>query len=177
MQAIRDVAGIDGPLLRREVLLGLQRSVYENYRLAKDFRLAMLSLCMAELEADAGADQTRQTVGEWLRGELRLISAVKDKGIFQKIGRHNARVMVASTAEWLRQAGGTGLLMMLDVDRLSYGRRADVVDGLHYSAAQVMDTYEVLRQFIDATDEMEGVMLVVTAPQALLDDDRRGFSA
>ena len=31
----------------------------------------MLSLCMAELEADAGADQTRQTIGEWLRGEFR----------------------------------------------------------------------------------------------------------
>ncbi|MEI6448775.1 MAG: BREX system ATP-binding domain-containing protein, partial [Actinomycetes bacterium] len=30
--------------------------------------------------------------------------------------------------------------------------------------------YEVLRQFIDATDEMEGLLVVVSAPEALLDD-------
>ena len=85
--------------------------------------------------------------------------------------------MVASTAEWLRQTRSPGLLIILDIDRLAYAKRSDVTNGLHYSAAHVMDTYEVLRQFIDATDEMDGLMLVVTAPEALIDDDRRGFPA
>jgi hypothetical protein len=173
LEAIGETIHLDDSVARVEMLRGLQVSVNHNYRLAKDFRIAMMRYCMAELESDASADQIRQSLNEWLSGDLRLISAVKDKGIFQKIGRHNARVMVASTAKWLRQAGGKGLLIIMDLERLAYPTKRD--DGFHYPLTQVMDTYEMLRQFIDATDEMEGVMLLITAPQELLDDERRGF--
>jgi len=175
LEAIGDAARLDIPRVRLSMEQGLQASVYRNYRLAKDFRIAMASYCLAELESDATTDQSRQTLNEWLCGDLRLISAVKDKGIFQKIGRHNARVMIASTAKWLRQAGGKGLLIVMDIERLAYPTKHDGDDGFHYPPAHVMDTYEMLRQFIDATDEMEGVMLLITAPQVLLDDERRGF--
>jgi hypothetical protein len=177
LEAIGDVAHVDAPLIRGEMLQGLQVSVYKNYRLAKDFRLAMMSYCMSELQSDASAQQVRQSLNEWLCGDLRLIGGVKDKGIFQKIGRHNARVMVASTARWLRQAGGKGLLIIMDLERLAHPTKLDGEDGFHYPPAHVMDTYEMLRQFMDATDEMEGVMLLITAPSTLLDDERRGFPA
>lgn len=177
LEAIGEATHLDVPLVRQAMLRGLQDSVYRNYRLAKDFRIAMMSYCMAELQSDASADHSRQALNEWLCGDLRLIGAVKDTGIFQKIGRHNARVMVASTARWLRQAGGKGLLIVMDIGRLANPTKQDGGDGLHYAPTHVMDTYEVLRQFIDATDEMEGVMLLITAPQSLLDDERRGFPA
>ncbi|GAC1470229.1 MAG: hypothetical protein PVSMB7_20740 [Chloroflexota bacterium] len=177
LEAIGEATHLDVPLVRQAMLRGLQDSVYRNYRLAKDFRIAMWSYCIAELQSDASSDQSRQALNEWLCGDLRLIGAVKDKGIFQKIGRHNARVMVASTARWLRQAGGKGLLIVMDIGRLANPTKQDTGDGLHYAPTHVMDTYEVLRQFIDATDEMEGVMLLITAPQSLLDDERRGFPA
>jgi hypothetical protein len=175
LEIIGEAAHLDVPLVRTQMMRGLQDSVYHNYRLAKDFRIAMMNYCLAELESDATADQLRQTLDEWLCGDLRLISAVKDKGIFQRIGRHNARVMVASTAKWLRQAGDNGLLIVIDIERLADPTKRD--DRLHYPLAHVMDTYEMLRQFIDATDEMEGVLLLITAPQALLDDEKRGFPA
>jgi hypothetical protein len=177
LEAIGQATHLDVPLVRQAMLRGLQDSVYRNYRLAKDFRIAMWSYCIAELESDASADQSRQALNEWLCGDLRLISAVKDKGIFQKIGRHNARVMVASTARWLRQAGGKGLLIVMDIGQLANPTKHDGEDTLHYAPTHVMDAYEVLRQFIDATDEMEGMMLLITAPQSLLDDERRGFPA
>jgi hypothetical protein len=37
-----------------------------------------------------------------------------------------------------------------------------------------MDAYEVLRQFVDATDELEGCLIGVLAPLEFLDDERRG---
>ena len=41
-----------------------------------------------------------------------------------------------------------------------------------------MDAFEVLRQFIDATDEMEHMMVLVVAPEELLDtESKRGFAA
>jgi hypothetical protein len=176
LETIGELANIDANLIRSEILRRLQGTVYHNYGLAKDFRLAMMSYCMAELQPDAGADQARQSLREWLCGELRLIGAVKDKGIFQKIGRHNARVMVASTAQWLRQAGGKGLLIVMAIERLASSAKGDGTQGFFYPPAHVMDTYEMLRQFIDATDEMEGVMLLVVAPRSLLDEPR-GFPA
>ena len=39
-----------------------------------------------------------------------------------------------------------------------------------------MDMYEVLRQCIDSTDEMEGYLMVVLAPQEFISDDRRGLN-
>ncbi|MDA8349072.1 MAG: DUF2791 family P-loop domain-containing protein [Pseudomonadota bacterium] len=177
-EAIGAVAGLDAAIVRREMLKGLQSDVYRNYALAKDFRLAMMQYCNAELEGGAGADHVRQILGEWLRGELRLVSSLKEWAIFQKIGRHNARVMMASTAHWLRQAGHSGLVVVLDLGRLAAASRQDAQDdGYHYTVSAVMDAYEVLRQFIDSTDEMSAFLLLVIAPQALLNDDRRGFQA
>lgn len=178
LDAISALRGLDAHVVRGDVIQGLNQHVNRNFSLAIDFRSAMLHYCRAELDADARSEGTREIVDQWIRGELRLISAMKDMSIFQKIGRHNARVMVSSAAEWLRQAGHPGLLLVLDIDRLAVANKRDVVDGgLHYTPSHVMDTYEVLRQFIDATDEMSGVMLLVSAPIALLDDDRRGLQA
>lgn len=177
LEAIREATQLDIPLARTQMLKALQEKVYRNYGLAKDFRIAMMKYCEAELDSGASADQSRRALQDWLCGDLRLIGAVKDKGIFQKIGRHNARVMVASTARWLRQAGGKGLMIVLDIERLAHPTRQSSEIGLHYPLAHVMDTYEMLRQFIDATDEMEGVMLLITAPPTLLVDEKRGFPA
>lgn len=48
-------------------------------------------------------------------------------------------------------------------------------DSRYYTLAMTLDTYEVLRQCIDATDELEFCFLVVIAPPAFLHpDDRRG---
>jgi len=179
LERLGAATSLEPAVVRMEMQRRLQNEVYRDYGLAKDFRVAMLSYCAAELEPDVVGDQTRAVLGEWLRGELRLISAVKDRGIFQKIGRHNARVMVSSTARWLRLAGHSGLAVVVDVDRLAVARRNDLPDqaGLFYTQAHVMDAYEVVRQFIDATDEIDGCFILVVAPSPLLTDDRRGFEA
>jgi len=149
----------------------LTRHVIKNYSLAKDFRVAMAQLCLAEMEEDALGKQNASTILEWLRGELRLISAMKPMQIYQRIGRHNARVMLISTARWLRLADASGLSLLLDLEGLAPQRRAEVAEGeLFYTRAALWDAYEVLRQFIDATDEMEGLMILVATPQSMLDE-------
>jgi hypothetical protein len=178
LETISQATGLDPPTVRTEMLKGLEDAVYRNYSLSKDFRLAMLSYCLAQLDADARGERTREVLGDWLCGELRLVGAVKEFAIFQKIGRHNARVQMSSTAEWLRQAGHPGLFVILDIQQLAVANRRDTSETAYfYTLANVMDAYEVLRQFIDATDEMSGIMLLIIAPAALLDEERRGFQA
>ncbi len=169
--AIAERNEVDQNIVRMDVRAGLTRRVIKNYSLAKDFRVAMTHLCLAEMEDDALGKQTSASILEWLHGDLRLIGALKPMQIHQRIGRHNARVMLTSTARWLRFAGGAGLLVFLDLGGLAPARRGDVAEGeLHYTRAALWDAYEVLRQFIDATDEMEGLMIVVAAPGAMLDE-------
>ncbi len=177
LAAISAATAVDPGMARMTIERQLADRVLRNYLLAKDFRVAMLHLCLAELQPDAAAEQGRAAILEWLRGELRLISALRDKQIFQKIGRQNARLMLGSTAHWLRHAGSPGLVILMDLDRLAVARRRDVVDGFHYTAAAAWDGYEVLRQFIDATDEMVGMFMVVVAPAALLAEEKRGLGA
>lgn len=162
---------VDQNIVRREMHKRLSKHVIKNYSLAKDFRVAMTQLCLAQLDDDALGQQSCTSILDWLRGDLRLISAVKRMQIYQRIGRHNARAMLASTARWIRQTGGSGLVVNLDLRALAATHRREVPeDEIYYTPAALWDAYEVLRQFIDATDEMEGLLVVVSAPDSLLDD-------
>jgi hypothetical protein len=50
-------------------------------------------------------------------------------------------------------------------------------DGNYYSKAATLDAYEVLRQLIDATDELEGLLVAVLMPPELVADETRGLAA
>jgi hypothetical protein len=148
-------------LLRKEVKQWLTRGVMEDTAMAQDFRVAMTQLCQNRLASDEG-NGTIAPVLEWLRGELRTISALRAAMIHSRITRHNARSMLRSLCHWLRLVGHKGLLVSVDICRLVQTPPAGS-DGLRYSPAAVLDAYEVLRQLIDEADHFEGVFVAVLA--------------
>jgi hypothetical protein len=161
--------------LKRDVRNLLLARVYKDYAMTQEFRIAMLRLCQAQL--DPTEAELAVKIRAWLHGELRLISALKPALIFQKVARHNARDLFFSLCHWLRLGHVNGLVLVLDIARYVATRRPSEPDGtLYHTTAATMDAYEVLRQFIDATDELEGCLIVVIAPPALLDDEKRGLS-
>jgi hypothetical protein len=163
--------------LRRDVRNWLSTHVYRDYAMAQEFRIAMLRLCQAQLESGEGGPSEARVIKEWLCGDLRLISALKSALIFQKVARHNARDMFFSLAHWLRLGRRQGLILVLDITRYVSGRRPREPDGtLYHTTAAAMDAYEVLRQFVDATDELEACFIVVLAPAEFLEDERRGLA-
>lgn len=173
-RAIAEYNGDDELLLRQTVRRLLRDNVFRDFAMAKDFRLALLRLCADALEAHADRQPESLAVRQWLTGELRLISALKPALIFQKIARNNARDMFVSLAHWLRLCGKQGLVVSLDVSRYVLDRRPN--DGsLFFSPMAAMDAWEVLRQFIDATDDLEGVLLAVLTTPQFLEDPRRGL--
>lgn len=160
--------------LRRDVRRALAQGIFRDYAMTQEFRYAMLRLCQAQLEQDALQQAERDAILQWLSGELRMISALKQALIFQKIGRHNARDMFLSLAHWLRVCGRSGIVLVLDIQRYLAQKRPN--DGsLYHTPNTVLDAYEVLRQFIDTTDELESCFIVVVAPSEFLDDQRRGL--
>jgi hypothetical protein len=164
------------PLFRRDMSRWLERSILHDYNMSREFRFAMLQLCLAQLDPtnDPGLELS---VKEWLRGELRLISAVKRAQIFQRIARHNARHMLNSLVHWLTLTGYSGLVLALDIRRYAQTVRPIERDSttLYYSTAAALDAYELVREFIDATDELANCFIAVIAGQEFLHDERRGL--
>jgi hypothetical protein len=172
-EAVAEANGVDPAVLNAELRQRMHAILDSGAEMAKDFRLAMLWLCLAETRRGRSAENG-EVIIEWLQGDLRLISALKPYLIFRKIGRHNARAMLSSLSAWCRMVGLPGSVVLLDVRRLGVARRAEVPDGVFYTRAGVLDAYEVLRQLIDATDDLHGALCVVLARPELFDDDRRG---
>ena len=161
--------------LLREFKRKLQHEILRDYTLSHEFRIAMLRLGVSRLDRSDPADLDRQAVLQWLRGELRLISALKQALIFQKIARHNARDMLLSLTRWLARTGRSGLVLELDIRRCALPKRLEDDDAVFYTKAAVLDVYEVLRQLIDATDELEHCFVCIVAAPETLVDPRRGI--
>jgi hypothetical protein len=162
---------------RQQISLVLQqecgRKVLMDYGLAKDFRVAMTWMVRARLDAGFSGHATYQQITDWLGGRVAAIGNMRPYQIHTKINRANARHLFGSLCAWVRRAGCPGIVAVLDAKRLTSRERAD--DGsLNYSIAAVLDAYEILRQFIDATDEFDGFFLVVLAAPEFLDLDARG---
>ena len=165
--------------LRRDIDRELQLRVHRDYAMVAEFRTAMLRLCQAQLRAGHVAEAEHTAILEWLRGDLRLISALKSALIFRRIGRHNARPLLFSLAHWLSVNDQAGLLLVLDLRRLGFARRPspDERHGHYYTKAALLDAYEVLRQLVDNTDEMANCFVAVVASQSFVIDGARGVDA
>ena len=155
--------------LRRSIGTGIM----SDRRLAKDFRVAMTRLAVARLVGGPKEAIDFERVSDWLSANIGRISVMKDYTIFNKISRANARYMLGSLLVWLRMANRPGLVVNIDASRLlETGSRNS--GAISYSKAAILDAYEVFRQFIDATDEMDGLLINVFVPPEFLDLETTG---
>ncbi len=165
--------------LRRDIDRELQLRVHRDYAMVSEFRTAMLRLCQSQLRSGQVSEAEHAALLDWLRGDLRLISALKSALIFRRIGRHNARPLLFSLAHWLSVNDHAGLFLVLDLRRLGFARRPSPEErrGHYYTKAALLDAYEMLRQLVDNTDELANCFVAVTASPAFLTDSGRGLDA
>ena len=170
---------VDARELYRSVRRLLERRLLADPVIAAEMGRAMLRLAQAQLGAGDVNTAEHDAVLGWLGGELRSIAALRSALIYTRIGRHSARALLTSTAALLLAVGQGGLVLHVDYARLAVARRPPVEarTGFYYSKAAVLDAYEVLRQFIDATDELRGVLVVAVMPPELMTDEARGLPA
>ncbi len=82
--------------------------------------------------------------------------------------------MLYSLGPWIRKAGRQGLVLDFDIRQCAVTARA-LTDQLFYTRPAVLDVYELLRQLIDATDELSSTFILVTATNDFLADQTRGL--
>jgi P-loop Domain of unknown function (DUF2791) len=167
---------MDPQLLLLDLKKAIGDKVFKERRLSRDFRVAMTHLCIAELSGGQDGAASVQVLTDWLTGHNKAVSAVKPFHIFRRINRNTARFFFESMVRWLRVTAYPGLVVLVDARRIMVARNPNDL-GLFYSKAAVLDTYEVLRQFIDGADHMEGFFMVVAPDAGFLEDQARGIGA
>ena len=166
----------DEATIQRDVNSWLERSLYQDYEMSREFRLAIIQLCVSQLDPVGRQSKEVAAIQSWLRGELKQMAVLKKLLIFQKVTRNNARDMIASLTHWVRNLGKPGVVLTIDISAFMGPKNKDTTKSLSYTPSAVMDAYEMLRQFIDSCDDIEGFLLVVVTPKAFLTDERLGLN-
>ncbi len=144
----------------------LQNSVYRNSKMAKDFRVCMSHLC---LEEDTRGDYSGQPLLDWLTGVNTRISSVRPFSIYTSINRNTARYFIESTFYWIRRVGFAGTVVLFDNSRVTVARNPKD-ERKYYTRAMTMEHYELLREFIDGVDHLDGALFVVVTSTEFLED-------
>ena len=169
LKSISAANSVEESFIGLELRRRLPDAVTRNVNMSKDFRSAMTHLCLTEM---GGTDQNPEAsvLIEWLTGLNRRVSNVRAYSIYNAINRTNARHFFESLLYWVKFAGYSGTVVILDNSRVTLG--SNPRDGLiFYSRPAVMDHYELLREFIDGTDRLEGFLMIVVADNDFLDED------
>jgi hypothetical protein len=168
---------LDPRELYRSVRRQLEHTLLADTSLPRELRRALLRLAQMHLGSSDVHPAEARTVRNWLTGEPVGLRELREVMIYARIGRHNARTLLTSVGPLLLRAGHRGLVLHFDLTRLAEARRPPVPErtGIYYSKAAVLDAYELLRQLIDATDDLVGMLLVAVVPPELVSDEKRGL--
>jgi len=177
--AVAELHGIDAMELYRSLRRTLEAAILADTALSHEFRVAMLRLCQSLTGHVDIVESDRLTVLSWLVGEKVPASQLRAVLLYSRITRYNARPLLTSLTHWIRKAGLPGLVLRLDLERVGVGRRPPVEqrEGYYYSKPAALDAYELLRQLIDAADDLPGLFVAVLLPPELVTDESRGLPA
>lgn len=168
MDAIARANGRTVPLLYGDINRMITNSILYDYHMGKEFRTAMAMLCLGRMNPLNVSSNDTEAVKQWLLGERCNLTVLKRMQIYQRIGRQNARMLLASLAAWSRMVGYRGFVLTLDLTA-AIENDVSALAPVRYSRAAILDTYEVLRQCIDEIDEMRHFLLVAITGAGLLD--------
>jgi hypothetical protein len=168
MDAIAHANGLPTPQVHGDVSRMVTNGILSNGAMGKEFRTAMAMLCLGAVNPHNVTPNDADIVREWLVGGPCNLGALRRMQIYQRIGRHNARLLLSSLSVWAHMAGYRGLVLLLDLTAV-VDPDAALFAPVRYSRAAVLDTYEVLRQCIDETDEFSHFLLAAVATPALTD--------
>lgn len=176
-EAIAEINSLDHQFVLSNLRPQIQERVYREPLMARDFRVAMSQLCLAE-DTRPGETYRGQPIIDWLTGSNTRISSVRPFSIHTPINRTTARYFFESALFWLHHVGHSGTLILLDNSRVTLARNPR--DGLrYYTRAMVLEHYELLREFVDSTDRLTATMLVVVTSNEFLEEEAgsrsRGF--
>jgi hypothetical protein len=172
LQDIADTNRVAAGDVRTVINERIRSAIMRDRRLVRDVRFALWAIAREVLRgvpAEIAGDVPRR----WLQSQVSSIRELREFGIVQKVNRYNARGILRSLLTWIPTSDWRGSIVFVDATRLASPR--NLRDGTtYYTRTALSDTYEVMRQFIDDTDDMSHVLLVFSMPPEFLSLEPRG---
>ena len=171
IDAIAVANGLDSQFVRLTMNRAIQDRIYRNQNMARDFRVCMTQLCLMNGDSVTPGQYADQPLLDWLTGVNTRISNVRPFAIRTSINRTTARYFIESALYWIRYAGLSGTVILLDNSRVTLARRPTPPDGKrYYTKAMTMEHYELMREFIDEVDRLSGTLLMVVTNYEFTDE-------
>ncbi len=160
----------------RDLNRELQKSIYYNYEMFHDFKIAMLRLVQYKLQTDQVSDSEYNAIMDWLKGDLKQVSPLKTVRIFHKINRQNGRHMLYSLVYWIKYCGYSGLVLTINLSQLNNKRPKGLKNStdIYYTKPTIMDTFESIRQLVDGINEVSNFFTAVITDSRFILDQTRG---
>lgn len=155
----------------REVRQATYREIVEDRRMCKEFRTAIAQMRLGQFFPRSITPTDTETISAWLRGEKLHLPALRNLRIYSRIARHNAREMLIALSHWLATSFGLGLVIGLDLSALI----CPCPMSIRYTRNTLLDAYEVMRQFIDETDDITHCLVCAVAPEEIETDVKRSI--
>lgn len=180
LSAVADAADLDPRELQRSLRRRLEQTLLADAALPRDLRTAVLRVTHGEAAFPEAQPEDTDAALAWLRAEPVAAAVLRRLGLSARVSRATARPLLVALGRVLAGTGAAdlrGLVLVLHVERLAVSRRPppELRDGFYYSRAAVLDTWEMLRQLVDATEAMTSTLVVVVVPPELVTDDSRGL--
>lgn len=168
--AVAQASGLETQSVIRGIMPEIEERVYRNYRMPRDFRVAMSHLCERE-DSQGDEGYTAYALLDWLTGPV-PIRNVRRFSVHTPINRTTARHFIEAALYWVQFAGRAGTVILFDNARVTVAKNPK--DGLrYYTRAMAIDHYELLREFIDGVDRLTSTLMVAATSQEFLDEDPR----
>lgn len=114
-------------------------------------------------------------VNVWFQGGKVTRGRLAAVGLSRPLSKLNARGILQGWGVVALAAGLPGLL--ITVDNFDQVMAPKTENAPYYTRLRREETYEMLRQFIDDADALQGIWLVVAARPELFSDERRGIKS
>lgn len=160
---------------RRDVEETLGR-FFKSERTEPSFSLAVTQLAADCLGSHSLAQQDKDTIYAWLRGEKLAAAELRRVFIPRSIDRYSARDMLRAFATFIKGQGYSGLFVAIDemedllatnpeTGRMKYGRVA------------LTDAYQSIRELIDDMPDIPATFMVLAGRTQLLWEQLRGVQS
>lgn len=117
-----------------------------------------------------------RTALKWLRGEKLERFERQLSGIFENLQKSNARQWLDSLLKLLVFSGMKGLVVLIDDIDVLYERSSET-GRFVYTPGNIKDTCELIRQLIDDTESLKGLMFLLAGRRNIIEDEKRGFKS
>lgn len=167
--------GAGDALTLRQLRNELRQAFLDNPHMDNNFALAISMLTGSVLDYPQLDEQSKALVYLWLNGDTSMkLTQIKALGFSPyRITKYNARHMLRSLIEVIVFAGYTGLVVTVDNLESLLGNSS--MDAVHYTKMRRDDTFESIRELIDAIDSFHHVLFVFASRKELFDDENHGI--